>query len=428
MNRITRQWRVLVGGVAAGSMAVIGFTGASASAEPVAPAPPAPAAATATATVTQTVTVTPEAAAAPAPAAQAAEPAPAAQAAEPAPAAQAAEPVPAAQAAAPVPAAPSAAPLAPATSGTMLEFFQEKGVALEPQKATDFVALNLVLPLPTGWRVIPDPNVPDAFSVIADRQGGDGLYTSNAQLVVYKLVGDFDSAEAISHGFVENQKLRAWQSTSASMAEFGGFPSSIITGVYRDTDMTLNTSRRHVIAASGSDRYLVTLTVTTAANQVVATANATDGIINGFRVTVPTAAPAPAPAPAVAPAQYRGRAARIVSPMVVGAVLSLVLAALIGGSGLWTLARRSGVDLTGQVLRAVAPTQVAGAVMLFAGGIAALAAPVRIGFVGLILAAIGAISTIGAGSWRAARYAARQQRVADCGSADGCAGCTQLCR
>ena len=275
MNKITRQWRVLVGGVAAGSMAVIGFTGASASADPVAPAPPAPAAATATATVTQTVTVTPEAAAAPVPAAQAAEP---------------------------VPAAPAAAPLAPATSGTMLEFFQEKGVALEPQKATDFVALNLVLPLPTGWRVIPDPNVPDAFSVIADRQGGDGLYTSNAQLVVYKLVGDFDSAEAISHGFVENQKLRAWQSTSASMAEFGGFPSSIITGVYRDTDMTLNTARRHVIAASGSDRYLVTLTVTTAANQVVATANATDGIINGFRVTVPTAAPAAAPAPVVAPA------------------------------------------------------------------------------------------------------------------------------
>jgi hypothetical protein len=107
--------------------------------------------------------------------------------------------------------------------------------------------------------------------------------------------------------------------------------------------------------------------------------------------------------------------------MVIGAVLSLVLAGLIGGSGLWTLARRSGVDLTGQVLRAVAPTQVA-------GGIAALAAPARIGLGGLIIAAIGAISTIGAGSWRAARYVARQQRTADCGSADGCAGCTQLCR
>ena len=280
MNRITRPWRVLVGGVAAGSMAVIGFTGASASAEPTTPEPPAPATAAATATVTQTVTVTPEAVAEPAPAVQAAEPAPAVQAA-----------------------APVEPPLAPATSGTMLEFFQEKGVTLEPQKAADFTALNLVLPLPTGWRVIPDPNVPDAFSVIADRQGGDGLYTSNAQLVVYKLVGEFDPREAISHGFVENQKLHAWQSTSASMAEFGGFPSSIITGVYRDADMTLNTARRHVIATSGSDRYLVTLTVTTAANQVVATATATDGIINGFRVTVPAApAAAPAAAPVAAPA------------------------------------------------------------------------------------------------------------------------------
>ena len=288
MNSITRQWRVLVGGVAAGSMAVIGFAGTSASAEPTTPEPPAPATAAATATVTQTVTVIPEAVAEPAPAAQAAEPAPAVQAAEPAPVAQAAAPV--------------EPPLAPATSGTMLEFFQEKGVTLEPQKAADFTALNLVLPLPTGWRVIPDPNVPDAFSVIADRQGGDGLYTSNAQLVVYKLVGEFDPREAISHGFVENQKLRAWQSTSASMAEFGGFPSSIITGVYRDADMTLNTARRHVIATSGSDRYLVTLTVTTAANQVVATATATDGIINGFRVTVPSATPAAAPAAAPAPA------------------------------------------------------------------------------------------------------------------------------
>jgi hypothetical protein len=83
------------------------------------------------------------------------------------------------------------------------------------------------------------------------------------------------------------------------MADFGGFPSSVIEGTYRDADMTLNTSRRHLIAESGSDRYLVTLTVTTAANQAVATAAATDGIVNGFRVTSPTATPASA-APAVA--------------------------------------------------------------------------------------------------------------------------------
>jgi hypothetical protein len=57
--------------------------------------------------------------------------------------------------------------------------------------------------------------------------------------------------------------------------------------------MTLNTSRRNVIAQSGPDRYLVTLSVTTSATVTVAAGTAIDGIINGFRVTAPAAAPAP---------------------------------------------------------------------------------------------------------------------------------------
>ena len=84
-----------------------------------------------------------------------------------------------------------------------------------------------------GWTQVPDPNVPDAFAVIADRQGSS-LYSSNAQVVVYKLVGDFDPREAISHGYVDSQKLLAWQPTDASLADFGGFPSSIVEGTYRD--------------------------------------------------------------------------------------------------------------------------------------------------------------------------------------------------
>ena len=177
-----------------------------------------------------------------------------------------------------------------------------------------------MLPLPPGWRVVPDPNVPNAFSVIADRQGGDALYTPNAQLMVYKLVGDFDPREAISHGFIDSQKLPAWQSTDASMAQFGGFDSSIIEGTYRENDQTLNTSRRHVIAQAGPDRYLLSLFVTTAANQVVATAGATDAIVNGFRVGVPTpAGEAPEPAasdPTPAPADPAVAAPAVAAPAV----------------------------------------------------------------------------------------------------------------
>ncbi|OOK71298.1 putative lipoLpqN family protein [Mycobacterium kansasii] len=200
-------------------------------------------------------------------------------------------------------------------TGTLREFLQGKGVKFEPQRSQGFKALDVTLPMPPRWTPVPDPNVPDAFLVIADRVGGNSVYTSNAQVVVYKLVGDFDPAEAIAHGFVDSQKLLAWRTTNSSMADFNGFPSSIIEGTYRENDMTLNTSRRHVLASSGADKYLVSLSVTTAASQAIADAPATDAIVNGFRVTPPGAtgqapghrgaatAPAPqAPTPAIAPA------------------------------------------------------------------------------------------------------------------------------
>ena len=79
---------------------------------------------------------------------------------------------------------------------------------------------------------MPDPNVPDAFVVTANRHS-NSLYTSNAQLVVYRLVGDFDPKEAITHGYIDSQQLPAWRNTNASLADFNGSPSSIIEGTYR---------------------------------------------------------------------------------------------------------------------------------------------------------------------------------------------------
>jgi hypothetical protein len=200
------------------------------------------------------------------------------------------------------PAVPVPPAITPATSGTITEFLSEKGVKLEPQVSHDFKALNIVLPMPQGWAHVPDPNVPDAFAVIADRVGGNGLYSTNAQVVVYKLVGgEFDPKEAISHGFIDSQQLPAWRATDASFADFGGLPSSIIEGTYRENSMTLNTSRRHVLASSGPDKYLVTLSVTTSVDQVVAAADATDAIIRGFKVSSPAPA-TPAPPPPATPA------------------------------------------------------------------------------------------------------------------------------
>jgi Probable lipoprotein LpqN len=273
MREKTRAWLAVAGGTAAGLAGVISFSGGNAGAEPLLPMPPSPV------TVTQTVTVEPAAGALVAPAGV-----PMANAAAPvAPVAPGAAAVPAGQA---VPAAmPVAQPtLVPATSGSLTDYFKSKGVRLEPQRPQGFRAVNITLPMPPGWSQVPDPNVADPFLVIADRNGGDGLYTSNAQVVVYKLIGDFDPKEAITHGFIDSQSQMAWQTTDASLADFNGLPSSLIEGTYRLTDMTLNTSRRHVIVPVGPDRYLVSLAVTTSLNQVVAEAGATDAIVNGFRV------------------------------------------------------------------------------------------------------------------------------------------------
>jgi hypothetical protein len=190
--------------------------------------------------------------------------------------------------------APAPAPV-PATSGTLRDYFAGKRVQLEPQHSVGFSALSITLPLPAGWAQVPNPNVPDAFAVIANRSSPD-LYTPNAQVVVYKLVGDFDPKEAVTHGFIDSQSLPAWQTTDASLADFYGLSSAAIEGTYRQNDMTLNTCRRHVIATTANGKYLVSLSVTTQGTSQAApvAADATDAIINGFRVSTPAPGPRPA--------------------------------------------------------------------------------------------------------------------------------------
>jgi hypothetical protein len=320
MIEIAVPWRVFVGGFAAGAIGVAAFASGTASADPVAPAPPpAPVVQAPQNMVAAPGGVagnrfvpTPPSANPFAPPSLAASPAAPGVAAAPGVGAVSATP-PAANPFAPptLAAAPAAAGVAtvapalpappappaptPAASGTLRDYFQSKGVKLEAQKPQGFKALDITLPVPARWTQVPDPNVPDAFAVIADRQGAS-VYTSNAQVVVYKLVGNFDPRDAITHGYVDSQKLLAWQPTNASMADFAGFPSSVVEGTYREGDMTLNTSGRHVIASSGHDKYLVSLSVTTDRAVAISDAPATNAIISGFRIAAP-GAPAAAPAP-----------------------------------------------------------------------------------------------------------------------------------
>ncbi|WIM86691.1 LpqN/LpqT family lipoprotein [Candidatus Mycobacterium wuenschmannii] len=290
MKHMPRSWRATVAGLAVGAAGVLSVACPIASADPVFPPRPGPV--PVPAPVPQVPQAVPGALGNPMPGL----------------APQAPLAVPAAAPVAPVPAPPPAAAvppaLMPATAGTLREFFNGKGVKMEPQKAAGFNALDLVLPVPQGWTQVPDPNVPDAFVVIANRRS-PSLYAPNAQLVVYRLVGDFDPHEAISHGYIDTQQLPAWRNTDASLVDYNGSPSALIEGTFRQNEMTLNTSRRHVIVTSGPDKYLVSLSVTTEAGGGVGEAQATDGIVNGFRAGAPGSnPPASGPAP-VAPPQAR---------------------------------------------------------------------------------------------------------------------------
>ncbi|MGE2835498.1 hypothetical protein [Mycobacterium sp. SMC-4] len=114
--------------------------------------------------------------------------------------------------------------------------------------------------------------------------------------------------------------------------------------------------------------------------------------------------------------------------MLVAAVLCLCGAAVAAASGVWSLTRRPTDDYVHQVLRAVAPTQLAAAVMLAAGAVASLSITAPMSTVILAMCVIGALGTVGAGCWQAAKSVAARnaaQPPAECGTA--CASCTLSC-
>lgn len=79
-------------------------------------------------------------------------------------------------------------------------------------------------------------------------------------------------------------------------------------------------------------------------------------------------------------------------------------------------------------LRAMAPTQLAAAVMLAAGGVVAVAAPGHTALMVVIVCIAGAVGTLAAGSWQSAQYALRRETASPTANCVGsCAVCTQAC-
>jgi hypothetical protein len=116
--------------------------------------------------------------------------------------------------------------------------------------------------------------------------------------------------------------------------------------------------------------------------------------------------------------------------MVIAGVLCVFAAVSSAGFGAWSLSHSPTADPTQLALRAMAPTQLAAAVMLTAGGVVALAAAPQTALVVLIVCVAGALGTLAAGSWQSARFALRREAPSFTpGSCVGnCVACTQSCR
>ncbi|MCV7032262.1 hypothetical protein [Mycobacterium sherrisii] len=119
--------------------------------------------------------------------------------------------------------------------------------------------------------------------------------------------------------------------------------------------------------------------------------------------------------------------------MLIAGVVCMCAAVVSAGFGTWSLSHphpvehSAGADATQLALRAMAPTQLAVAVMLAAGGVVVLAASPHTALVVLIVCVTGALGTLAAGSWQSARFALRREAASPPSCAGACGVCAQSC-
>ena len=162
------------------------------------------------------------------------------------------------------------------------EYLQGIGVTGKQVAPGSLTDLTVSIPTPPGWSPYSSPHITPETVIISE----GGKYPT-ARLVVFTLHGDFDPAQVIKHGNDDAQLFENFKQLDASMANYDGFPSSMIQGSY-DLDGARLHSWNRIVIATGSppanQRYLVQLTITTLADHAVAQSTDIESIIRGFVV------------------------------------------------------------------------------------------------------------------------------------------------
>ncbi len=164
------------------------------------------------------------------------------------------------------------------------EFLYGLGVTGEQVPLDKLTDLTVTLPRPPGWTKYANPNFSPGTEMIAK----NNTYPT-AIVVVLRLTGNFDVAEALKHADVDAEMNQNFTKLNSSNDAFDGFPSSMIEGSYDANGKRLHTYNRVVIPVTPApkfQRYLVQFTVTTLADQAAAQSDDIEAVIKGFTVTV----------------------------------------------------------------------------------------------------------------------------------------------
>ena len=165
------------------------------------------------------------------------------------------------------------------------EYLYGLGVTGEQVPLDKLTDLAVTLPKPPGWTKYANPNFSPGTTMIAK----NNTYPT-AMVVVLKLTGNFDVAEALKHASVDAEMNKSFTKLNSSNDTFDGFPSAMIEGSYDGADgRRLHTYNRVVIPVTPApkfQRYLVQFTVTTLADQAAAQSDDIEAVIKGFTVTV----------------------------------------------------------------------------------------------------------------------------------------------
>ena len=184
------------------------------------------------------------------------------------------------------PSSPKPATTTPERPVPVADYLQDQGVKGVPMTKDTLTDIKVSMPCPPGWSVINDPKQEATFEVI--RKTNVDTYQPTAMLMVFKLIGNFDTAEAIRHGYADAELSDRFNQLDASMADFHGMPSAMIEGSYNLGEQRLHTYNRIVIPTGpppANQRYLVQFSVTTAADQAEALGGDVESIIKGLTVT-----------------------------------------------------------------------------------------------------------------------------------------------